>query len=398
MIEITAPRELAPSIAEAQRMIAVTHVINTLSTGGAEMMLYRLLTNMDRSRFRNSVVALGEGGVVAGKIRAAGIPVTAMNMEPARAITGMLHLARELRRQRPDVIQTWLYHADLLGSLASLAMRDVRVTWNIRCGGLDSRLNKRGTIWISRACAAFSRVLPARIVSCSQSAVEVHASAGYSRAKMQVIPNGFDVQEYRPDPERREAVRQELGVSTGTLLVGAVGRFDPAKDHATLCEAAAIVCRSHPLAHFVMCGENITAANRELLDRVTKAGIANRVHLLGRRDDVPRILAALDVLASSSAVEGFPNAIGEAMACGVPCVVTDAGDSRYLVGDTGLVTPVRNPDALSAGILEVLRLDDERRRALGAMARRRVNQHFGIDRVARQYEELYREMTAKCAA
>src|SRR5215831_11830515 len=110
MIEITAPREMPPSIAEAQRPITVTHVINTLSTGGAEMMLYRLLTAMDRSRFRNSVVTLGGDAAIAQKIRAAGIPVTTLNMQPARAIPGMMHLAQELRRQRPDVIQTWLYH------------------------------------------------------------------------------------------------------------------------------------------------------------------------------------------------------------------------------------------------------------------------------------------------
>jgi glycosyltransferase involved in cell wall biosynthesis len=394
----TFERRTAPDLAGAQRPIAVTHVITTLSTGGAEMMLYRLLCAMDGSRFRNSVVSLGGDGAVAQRIRAAGIPVRVLGLRRARAVTGIVHLARELYRERPDVIQTWMYHADLLGGLASLPLRGVPVAWNIRCGGLDPSIDKPSTIWISRVCARLSRVLPACIVSCSHSGGEVHASAGYARGKIRVIPNGFDVERYRPDPANYFAVRRELGLPEGTLLIGSVGRFDRAKDHAMLVEAAAIVSRAQPQVHVAICGENITAANSELTARVRAAGIANRCYLLGRREDIPRILAAFDVFVSSSAVEGFPNAIGEAMACGVPCVVTDAGDSRRLVGDTGLVVPVRNPSALAAGVLQIIGLGAEGMTALGEMARRRIRDLFGIASVARQYEELYREMAAACAA
>jgi glycosyltransferase involved in cell wall biosynthesis len=290
-----------------------------------------------------------------------------------------------------------MYHADLAGGLAALPLRGVPVAWNIRCGGLEPSIDKRGTIWISRLCAGLSHLLPARIVSCSHSGCEVHATAGYARKKMQVIPNGFDTEAYRPDRASRLEVREELGLDAGTLLIGSVGRFDRAKDHATLCQAAAKVCGGQPQVHVAMCGENVSPANTALTSRLTAAGIANRCHLLGRREDIPRVLAALDVFVSSSAVEGFPNAIGEAMACGVPCVVTDAGDSARLVADTGLVVPVRDPDALAASILKMIELGADGRTALGAMARRRVRDLFGIDQVARQYEQLYREM-AECAA
>ena len=158
-----------------------------------------------------------------------------------------------------------------------------------------------------------------------------------------------------------------------------------------------MVCGRQPQVHIAMCGENVTTANAALTSRLVEAGIANRCHLLGRREDIPRVLAALDVFVSSSAVEGFPNAIGEAMACGVPCVVTDAGDSARLVGDTGMVVPVREPDALADGVLKMIGLGEDGRTTLGAMARRRVQDLFGIEGAARQYEELYREM-AECAA
>jgi len=360
-------------------------------------MLYRLLCAMDRSRFRNTVGSLAGDGPIAQKIRAAGVPVRVLGIRPAQAMNGMIHLARELRRTRPDVIQTWMYHADLAGSLAALPLRGVPVAWNIRCGGLDPSIDKRGTIWISRLCAGLSHLLPARIVSCSHSGCEVHAAAGYARKKMQVIPNGFDTESYRPDRASRLEVREELGLDAGTLLIGSVGRFDRAKDHDSLCMAVAQVCGAQPQVHVAMCGENITTANSALTSRLTAAGIAKRCHLLGRREDIPRILAALDVFVSSSAVEGFPNAIGEAMACGVPCVVTDAGDSAHLVGDTGLIVPVRDPEALAEGLLKMIKLGGDGRTALGAMARQRVEDLFGIGEVARKYEELYQEMAA-CVA
>ncbi len=397
MSTVTAPQRRMRLGSTPARTMAVTHVITTLGTGGAETMLYRLLCAMDRRRFRNSVIALGGEGLLGERIRAAGIPVECLDLRPRDAVAGIVRLVRALRREQPQVIQTWMYHADLLGSLASVTLRDVPVAWNIRCGGLDPAIDKRGTIWISRVNAALSRALPDRIAACSESGLATHAAAGYARAKMLVIPNGFDTDRYRPDYSRRRRLREELGLAPGTLLVGAVGRFDRAKDHATLCRAAGIVCRENPGIHFVMCGQEIDSRNAWLTERLEAEGIANRTHLLGRREDIPEIMAALDVFVSSSAVEGFPNAIGEAMACGVPCVATDAGDSRRLVGDTGLIVPVRDAQALAGCVLQLTGAGSEVTRALGARARARICECFGIAAAARQYERFYLEMATGCA-
>jgi glycosyltransferase involved in cell wall biosynthesis len=379
------------------RPIRVAHVITTLSTGGAEMMLYRLVRSMDRQRFLNSVISLSGGGAAAEMIREAGVAVKTLDLRGRNGLRGLAGLVRELWSSRPDVVQTWMYHADLLGGLASLTVPRVPVVWNIRCGRLDRTFDRRSTIWISRLCAAASRMLPARILSCSQSACEVHAAAGYARPKMQVIPNGFDTVEFRPDAACRSALRKELGIAPGTLLIGLVARFDRAKDHATFFEAAARVGQQEPGVHFVLAGENVTRDNSVLAGWVDKAGIAGRCSLLGRRQDVARIMAALDIAVSSSVVEGFPNAVGEAMACGVPCAATDAGDSRRLVGETGVLVPVRNPEALAAGILQLIAAGPATRLALGALARRRIQEHFSIASVARQYEQVYEEL-ARCAA
>ena len=159
-----------------KRPIAVSHVITTLSTGGAEMMLLKLLGGTDRSRFRSSVISLAGEGALAGKLRSLGVPVCALQVQPRGAISGLWRLACELRRHDPDIIQTWMYHADLLGGMASLALPRVPLVWNIRCGRLDRSIDKRSTIWISRACAGASRLLPARIICCSRACFETHAA------------------------------------------------------------------------------------------------------------------------------------------------------------------------------------------------------------------------------
>ena len=391
MIE-TAERANALPRQVASRPIAVTHVITSLATGGAEMMLLKLLSATDRSRFRSSVIALSGDGPVASRLRGIGVPVKLLELTPAQVLRGALELGVELRSQKPDLVQTWMYHADLLGSVASVAVRRVPLVWNIRCGRLDREIDKRTTIWASRACALGSGAVPKRILCCSQASLEAHAAAGYARTKMQVVPNGFDTDEFRPQPQYRRAVREELGLGPDDLLGGLIARFNGAKDHVTFCGAAHIACHADPRIHFVLCGDGVTPANPEL-----KALAGDRCHLLGRCDDIPAIMAALDFAISSSAIEGFPNVIGEAMSCAVPCVATDAGDSRVIIGDTGLVVPTRNAPALAAGILEMVRMGSEARAQLGQRARRRIIEHFSLAAAVRQYESVYEELATRCA-
>jgi glycosyltransferase involved in cell wall biosynthesis len=215
---------------------------------------------------------------------------------------------------------------------------------------------------------------------------------------MQVIPNGFDLDEFRPDALARPAVRESLGLDRDTLLVGIAARFDGAKDYGSFCEAAGRIHREHPRAHFLLCGDGVTACNSALRTWITAAGIATRCHLLGPREDIPRILASLDIAVSSSRVEGFPNVLGEAMSCGVPCVATDAGDSRSIVGDTGYIARAGAAVSLAAGISTLIGIGAERRAELGELARRRIQERFAIAATARQYERVYEELVAPCAA
>ena len=374
-------------------MFKILHIIVDLDPGGAEVMLYRLLTRTDRARFASRVLSLTTEGVVAERIRALGVTVASLGMTRGSINPiAFFRLIRLLRKERPHLIQTWMYHADLLGGVAARLAGNIPVVWGIHHTNLDWDQNKPGTLRIARFNAFLSKYLPRRIVCCSHSTREVHARAGYADDKMVVIPNGFDLSELRPDPAARQDVRRELEVGEGAPLVGMVARFHPQKDHANFLEAAKILHGRLGDVRFLLCGDGVTCENRALSDRVRQAGLADHAHLLGVREDVPRLLAALDVAALSSVGEAFPLVLGEAMACGVPCVSTDVGDAARIIGETGQVVPPRNPAALAAAMERVLNLEPERRRELGMAARRRIEENYSLEKTAGQYEEIYREI------
>jgi glycosyltransferase involved in cell wall biosynthesis len=375
------------------------HIITTLQVGGAEMMLYKLLAHTDRNAFEPEVISLTDIGPIGERIRALGVPVHTAGMR--RGIPdpqGVLRVARLLRQQHPDIVQTWMYHADLVGGLAARMVGIRSLIWGVRQSSLDPHDQKRLTFWTARICARLSGYLPACIVCCSEAVRRVHGAFGYEMGRMVVLPNGFDLDAYRPDPAARFSVRQELGLSEATPLIGLVARFHPQKDHRNFMQAAARLHARLPNVHFLLCGSGVTLENPELAQWVEEAGIRANVHLLGGRQDVPRLSAALDIASSSSSGEGFPNVLGEAMACGVPCVVTDVGDSAQIVGETGRVVPPHDSQALADAWHDLLTAGAEYRCELGLAARHRVQECFSMPQITRQYEQLYKEIAMTCVA
>lgn len=374
-------------------MLKITHVITGLNTGGAEMSLLKLLTHTDRTAFEPQVISLTDIGPVGERLTAAGVRVRALGMRSGLPNPLAVHkLARWLRTDQPHVVQTWMYHADLIGGLAARWAGRLPVAWGIRQSNLEPRGNKRTTIWTARACARLSRWLPARIVCCAEAARRTHAGIGYSADRMVVIPNGFDLSQFRPDPAARLAVRRELGLADDALLVGLMARFDPQKDHRNFIAAAAHLHARLPDVQFVLCGQGVGWENAELAGWIEAAGIHRHCHLLGQRADMPRLMAALDISVLSSFGEGFPTVVGEAMACAVPCVVTDVGDAAVLVGDTGKVVPPRDPAALAAACHGLIAAGPVERSRLGLTARQRVQQHYSLAAMVSRYEALYREL------
>jgi glycosyltransferase involved in cell wall biosynthesis len=381
-------------------VIHVTHVIDGLEVGGAEKMLASLLAGTDRKEFRSEVISLSDIGPVGADIVELGIPVRALGLRPRLADAPRAsRLVWWLRRQRPDVVQTWLYESDLLGGIASrMANVSTPVVWNIQQGDLDPARSKRRRIWAARACAALSRRVPTRVVCCSQVSAKIHQGLGYDGSRMSVIPNAVDVERFVPDESFRVPVRRELGVGDDTPLVGVMARFDPQKDHHGFVAAAGLLRQSHPDVHFVLCGKGVTRENRALVDWIERQGLAERFHLLGLRHDIARLGASLDLVVSSSAYgEAFPVALIEAMACGVPCVATDVGDSSVLVADTGVVVPPDDPVALAGAMARLLAMRADDRRSLGRSARERVKANYSLPTVVDCYQDLYRALCERRA-
>jgi len=368
----------------------IVHVITGLTTGGAEMSLLRLLGRIDPLRFSSEVVSLGDEGALGARIRSLGIPVLALNLEPGRpSPAALLKLVRHIRVARPAVVQTWMYHADLIGGMAARLAGRYPVAWGIHNWNLTPEATRRSTVMTARACAWTSRWLPDRIVCVSEASRRVHEAFGYAADKMLVIPNGFDLGAFKPDTRGRQELRRELAVPEAAPLIGRIGRFDPQKDYRNFVDAAARIHARRPEAHFVLCGDGIDWENRELAGWIDAAGVRERFRLLGPRDDVPRLLAALDLACSSSLGEAFPLVVGEAMAAGVPCVVTDVGDSARLVGETGRVVPPRNSEELALACLDLVDLAPDERQRLGMIARSRIEHKFSLARTVGRYQDLY---------
>ena len=372
-------------------MIRIVFVITGLSTGGAETMLLKLLERIDRARFEPHVISLTDEGEIGRRIRLLDISVEALEMRRGVvAFSKVMLLVRRLRGLHPQVLHTWMYHADLLGGLAGRAASIPAIGWGLRNSNLDQSGSKWTTRAIMRACAALSYVVPRRILSCSERARDVHVAVGYCARKIVVIPNGFDLELFRPDADAAMSIRRELGIDVTVPLVGLAARYDAQKNHKGFIEAAGRVHDTMPGVHFVLAGDGVTFANAELADAIDRAGVRGVFHLLGRRNDMPQLMAGLDVLCSSSSYgEAFPNVLGEAMACGVPCVVTDAGDSADIVGDTGRVVPVGDMAGLARELMALLSMPAEQRQSLGRMARLRVQERYEISSAVKQYEAFY---------
>lgn len=377
-------------------MIRVTHIIAGLSADGAEKMLHRLVAGMDTGRFENEVISLTDLGPMAQPLQACGVKVRALGMKRGSASpVRLLQLAAWLRKSRPNVIQTWMYHADLVGGLAARLAGISAVVWNIRHSELQPDTDKRSTLWTARACARLSRILPKRIVCCSETSRKLHADLGYASDRMRVILNGFDLGRFRSDSRQRIDTRTALRIPQSVPVIGLIARKHPVKDHRNFILAAGILHREFPAVQFVLCGEGVTPEDPELQAWMELAEVQNVCHLLGPRNDIPQILNALDVGTSSSAGEAFPNAVAEAMACGIPCVVTDVGDSRFIVGETGRVVAPQTPGALAQGWKELLQADPDARATLGLAARARVEQNFGLPAVVNQYQDLYAQVAGE---
>lgn len=381
------------------RRTRVLHVITTTWLGGAERMLQKLLAELDKQSFESSVVSIRSKGAIGKAIEiSSGISVRSLRASGyLSAAVALPELASEIRHFCPDVIQGWMYHGNIAALAGSmLAGSSAPVIWNVRHSLQNLSKEKVLTSVLIRLGAPLSRAA-CKVVYNSGVGAEQHASIGYSRNNAVLIPNGFDLSSYRPaaSEDDRNDRRKTLGIADEVFAVGMIARHDQIKGHADFLAAAAICSRQAPEVRYLMAGTGANGTNSQLLGLIRSYGLEDSVSLLGERNDIAGILPAMDVVVLSSLSEGFPNVLGEAMACGLPCIATDVGDCSRIMGDSGIMVQPRRPDLLARAMIRLQKEPRESRRLRGDRARARVGELYSIEMVARSYESLYRAVATR---
>jgi len=370
----------------------VLHIITDLDVGGAENMLVSLVTELQKRGIDNQVIGLGNEGSIGEHIRSNGIEVEALGIRPQHLeLRKFIKFIRIIKNFNPDIIQTWLYHADFVGSLAGLIAGHRTIIW-----GLHHTLSKNSKIKISTAFigkinSILSHWVPRKIVCCSESAFKAHASIGFEKRKLILIPNGINLSKFKPDPGASHSVRDELGVSQNDHLIGMMARFHPAKDHQLFISSAKLLLDTLPNVHFVMAGKDISLENPVLLDWIIATGKREHFHLLGERADMPRLFSGMDIVTLCSKEEALPLSLIEAMACGALCIATDVGDCKFILGKGGLCVNPDDEEELFQGWIKLLSLSPDELNNLKESARIWVAEQFDIINVAQKYLDIYKQ-------
>ena len=373
-------------------MKKILHLITDLETGGAEMMLYKLISKMDNKRFSNIVVSLTDKGTLGERIENLGIRVFTLDMR--RGIPNpfaLIRLIRIIKKEKPDIIQTWLYHADLLGLMLAKLTGIKQLYWNIRCSDMKMERYSFLSRFVLKTCAFFS-VYPTAVIANSETGINYHKSIAYKPKRWYLIPNGFDINLFQQDTEKALKLRKELNIKEDDIIIGMVGRNDVMKAPDIFIKVAKIIIDNLSDKYnlrFLMIGRGLEPLSQEIYNNIKELDLEEFVILLGERNDIPALLNTLDIFCLPSRSEGFPNVVGEAMACALPCVVTDVGDAKKIIGNTGKVVPIENPLALAEGIIEFIIMGDKKRLEYGIRARDRIINNYTLETIVKEYEALY---------
>lgn len=371
----------------------VTHIITSLDVGGAELALKNIAEHSEKNGvFQNRVISLTRVGAVGEKLQALGIEVTTLNMHGISDMPrGVWQLTKLLKKQNPDIVQTWLYHADFLGGVAARFAGIKKIFWGIRSTDiLAGKGVARSTYFIMRICALLSYLLPHKIVCVAQAAMKTHLQFGYCPKKFQVIYNGFNADNYQHSFISKKEIRNKLSIPDDAIVIGSVGRFNEYKDHKNFIDAAAILEKSNNNIVFLLVGRDITPQNELLMQWINATGCSDRFILLGESNEINSCYAAMDVFCMHSKSEAFPNVVVEAMLSAVPCVVTNVGDSANIVGELGAVVRAENPSELAEGLQKIVNLPPQERIKLGEESQRCATQRYSLETAVRKYESLYR--------
>ena len=370
----------------------ILHVITGLNAGGAESQLCVLTHRLKTEGFEQRVVSLLAEGPLSTRIREDGIECIHFDLSRGRPdLGGMRDLAREIHGYEPDLVHAWMYHACIYSAVAiMLARQKTPVLWSIHAAYLGFAYNSASMLFALAVCRLLSFNKSVQIAYCAESSRKAHEARGYCSRRAIFIPNGYNSGIFFRNRAAGRSVRARFGIPEDAIVIGMAARYNPIKDHATFLEAAKIVGHTESAKIvFFLFGEGITQSNNDLMKMIARQNLSSPVILAGRLDDMVAAYSALDLLVSSSRGEAFPNVICEAMLCEVPCIATDVGDCRTIIGDSGYVVPAGVPAALGQSICSAVNLPVEVRRELGASARERIIARYSAAAYFSRYTSAY---------
>ncbi|MEN2751562.1 glycosyltransferase [Psychrobacter sp. FBL11] len=315
----------------------ITHVIIGLNVGGAELMLKRLVLHSQKTgQFQHSVISLTDVGIIGSDLQNQGVKVYSLGMKSIASVPKVfLQLKKLLKELRPDVVQTWMYHADFLGGLAAKSVGVDNIIWGIRTTDVSQGASKQ-TVHLSKICAKLSYYVPDSIVCAAHVSKDYHIDIGYDKSKMIVIPNGFDVEALSSTKEDGLNIRNQFDLSPDDIVIGSVGRFNPVKNQKLFVEVASTLVKDFPGLKFMLVGRDNDSENKELMSWIKQYNLLDNFRLLGQRNDVPKCLKAIDIFCLHSKTEGFPNVVGEAILSDTTCVATNVGDVKVLLDEESI--------------------------------------------------------------
>jgi glycosyltransferase involved in cell wall biosynthesis len=369
----------------------VLHVITGLNDGGAEAVLHRLCA-ADTSN-THTVISMMDDGKYGSLLRELGVVVHTLDMSNGcMKMSAVFKLYKLVKVLKPDVVQTWMYHADFIGGVVARLAGVKNVVWGVHHTTLVKGESKRSTIIISRINAIISNFVPRKIIYCAKKSRETQEFIGFKQDKGVVVSNGYNINDFKPDLELGLKFRAEVGVAENEFLIGHVGRYDPLKDYNSLIASLAVLNSQGVSFKTVLVGTNLDNQNNNLTTDICQQGLEGKILLLGKRNDIPAVMNGFDLFILSSKSEAFSNVLNEAMACGTPCVTTDVGDAAYIVGDTGWVAPPKSPEALAEAMNLAFKENQQNpeRWQLRRMAcRQRVEENFSIEKMVENYHSVW---------
>lgn len=373
--------------------ITIIHLIIGLEPHGAENMLYKLLRGKDETQFESYVISITDEGFYGDKIKALGIPVYTLGMKknPLSIIAAVWRYNALLKNLQPDIVQTWMYHANALGALVAMFLprQHYDLVWNIRHSPGDMSLEKKTMRWLIKLNAKLSSK-PIAIINNSQTSQQQHQALGFQAQRDVIIGNGFDLTTCKPDQDQYYTFRREHDLEPSTKLVGNLARYHPMKNHQGLLALFSYIRQQYPEPiKLVLGGFHVNSQNQDLMRDIQQMGLQEDCLLLGFVE-THQVMPVFDLYVSTSLWgEGFPNVLGEAMACGVPCAASDVGDCRYLLTEYGEVfEPNEDKEQVASLCIEQLTKSSHNKQRL----RQYIKNNYSIEQIVQQYQKLYQQL------